>query len=193
MATIPAELGSIVPTLEAALDPSARLGAFRSALNTIDSYLRQAFYAGYSVDKLVRLRAQMMDRILVKAWQQHAPLADGGVALVAVGGYGRGELHPGSDIDITILVPPRMNRGLCGAIESFVTFLWDVGLVPGHSVRTIRQCKIQAKSDLSVATNLMEARLLCGDRKLYREMRDVTGPRYIWPTRKFFEAKSEEQ
>ncbi len=193
MATIPAELGSIAPTLEAALDPSARLSAFRSARNTIDSYLREAFYAGYSVDKLVRLRAQMVDRILAKAWQQHAPFALGGAALVAVGGYGREELHPGSDIDITILVPPRMNRGLCAAIESFVTFLWDMGLVPGHSVRTIRQCKIQAKSDLSVATNLMEARLLCGDRKLYREMREVTGPRYIWPTRKFFEAKCEEQ
>ncbi|MGH8646498.1 MAG: [protein-PII] uridylyltransferase, partial [Gammaproteobacteria bacterium] len=190
---IPAELGSIAQTLEAAVDPAGRLNAFRWALNSIDNYLRRAFYSGYSVDKLVRLRARMMDRILAEAWQQHAPIADGRLALVAAGGYGRGELHPGSDIDITILVLPRMNRGLCRALESLVTFLWDIGLDLGHSVRTIGQCKIEAKSDLSIATNLMEARFLRGDRKLYQEMRDVTGPRSIWPPRKFFEAKCEEQ
>ncbi|MGH8602011.1 MAG: nucleotidyltransferase domain-containing protein, partial [Gammaproteobacteria bacterium] len=193
LSPIPAELGSIALTLEAAVDPAGRLSAFRSALGTVASYLRQAFYAGYSVDKLVRLRAQMMDRILAVAWQQHAPLADGRIALAAVGGYGRGELHPGSDIDITILIAPRMNRALCRALETLVTFLWDIGLDLGHSVRTIRQCKIEAKSDLSIATNLMEARPLSGDQKLYQEMRDVTGPRSIWPTRKFFEAKCEEQ
>ncbi|MGH8612287.1 MAG: nucleotidyltransferase domain-containing protein, partial [Gammaproteobacteria bacterium] len=190
---IPAELVSIALTLEAAVDPAGRLSAFRSALSTLASYLRQAFYSGYSVDKLVRLRAQMMDRILAVAWRQHAPLADGRIALAAVGGYGRGELHPGSDIDITILIAPRMNRILCRALETLVTFLWDIGLDLGHSVRTIRQCKIEAKSDLSIATNLMEARPLSGDQKLYQEMRDVTGPCSVWPTRKFFEAKCEEQ
>lgn len=190
---IPAELQSVARTLEAPVNAGARLAAFRSALDAINTYLKDAFFSGRSVERLVGLRAQMVDHMLTTAWQQERALAKSGFTLVAVGGYGRGELHPGSDVDISILLDQRTTGLLRRALESFVTFLWDIGLVVGSSVRTITQCRKEAKADISVATSLMEARLLWGDPELFYAMRQVTSPECIWPTRRFFEAKLEEQ
>lgn len=67
------------------------------------------------------------------------------MALVAVGGYGRGELHPGSDIDLQILVEPDGGTALRGQLEEFLTFLWDIGLEVGHSVRSVAECAEEAK------------------------------------------------
>jgi [protein-PII] uridylyltransferase len=154
--------------------------------------LNQRFLAGAPVHELVSERAGLVDRVLVSAWR-HIGLPVEGLALAAVGGYGRGELHPGSDVDITILLGSDGEDQTNRRIEAYLTFLWDLGLEVGHAVRTIDQCREEAEADITVATNLMESRLLTGDEDLYEAMRAVTGPESIWPAPAFFEAKLREQ
>jgi len=168
------------------------LQRFRQALKQGNDYLAEAFGMGTPIKPLVYKRAWFIDQILQQAWEMYA-LEKEPLALVAVGGYGRGELHPASDIDIMILIQPRSPAERIEKIESFLTFLWDIGLEVGHSVRTVKECVHESKNDITVATNLMESRVLAGDDDLYRKMRKATGSEKIWPTRKFFEAKLAEQ
>src|SRR5690606_2518625 len=93
------------------------------------------------------------------------PLPPGG-ALLAVGGYGRGELYPYSDVDVMILLPEPPDQTAAGLIETFVAALWDLGVEPGLSVRTIADCKREAATDITIETSLLEARWLEGDRSL---------------------------
>ena len=74
-------------------------------------------------------------------------------------------------------------------LSAFVTQLWDIGLDVGHSVRTLKQCAELADSDITIATNLMESRTICGDPSLTEEMQKVTGPEHIWDAKAFFMAK----
>ncbi len=154
-------------------------------------YLNESFLAGTPVNNLVQQRAWLIDQLLLQAWQ--FIMTNDGPALVAVGGYGRGELHPASDIDLMILVKPRTSKAVNQIIEKLVVFLWDIGLEVGHSVRTVKDCIREAKYDITVATNLIESRLLAGNPEIYKEMLKETGPRKLWPTKKFFEAKLKEQ
>ena len=104
----------------------------------------------------------LIDAVLRAAWSEHARRAAGDLALVAVGGYGRGELHPCSDIDILVLLPQRPADGERATVERLVTFLWDIGLEVGHSVRTSTNAREESAADVSVMTTLLEARLLAG-------------------------------
>ncbi len=137
-------------------------------------------------------RAALLDHLLKHAFRLHFPAPDE-LALVAVGGYGRGELHPYSDIDVLLLVDAGAMERLREPLERFVLFLWDLGLEIGHSVRTVEDCVQEAAKDITVATNLMESRLLVGAEGLYLAMRAATGPDRLWPSREFFEAKWQEQ
>ncbi len=176
------------------LEPGAiGVEAFRRALKAGKEALRRNFEAGVPVDKLVTGRAHQVDRILRQAWEQIFSPPGGNIALVAVGGYGRGELHPHSDIDIMILLGDEERDSLRNRIEQFLRFLWDIGLNVGHSVRSLADCVREAEQDITVATNLMEARLLSGSDALFKRMREITGPDHIWPSDRFFEAKWKEQ
>ncbi len=115
------------------------------------------------------------------------------LALVAVGGYGRGELHPSSDIDIMVLLPKSDSADWQPDIEKFLTFLWDIGLEVGHSVRSIDDCQRESLADISVATTLFEARLLAGPESLFAGMRRALAPDRLWSSQDFFEAKVKEQ
>ncbi|MFL6646967.1 MAG: [protein-PII] uridylyltransferase [Sulfurifustaceae bacterium] len=171
------------------------LAVFRAALRDGRERLKHYYLDNpRQASHIVALQASLTDELLVRAWEYHAGLAPARLpmALVAVGGYGRGELHPSSDVDILILVK-KLTQKTGPFIEAFVRFLWDMGLEIGHSVRTIRECVQEAKNDLTVATNLMETRLLAGDSALFRKMRKLTGPRKIWPSAKFFAGKRQEQ
>ncbi len=168
------------------------LAQFRKALAEGTETLSQGFKEGVAVSTLVSLRAKLIDSLLKRAWQKNIS-EDTKAALVAVGGYGRGELHPNSDIDLMILVETRELNHLKSNLEQFLTFLWDIGLEVGHSVRSIKECAKEAKQDITVVTNIMESRLLAGNHETLLKMRTATSPAKIWPSDKFFKAKWQEQ
>ncbi len=166
-------------------------GPIRDALAKAGEELTARFEAGESVVDLVHARSELIDQMLVRLWNDH--VGDSGVALVAVGGYGRGELHPGSDVDVMILLPESISADTEESLSRFVTCLWDIGLEIGHSVRTLAQCSEEASADLSIATTLMESRLLCGPDVLFGEMQAIIEPEHMWPSPVFFEEKRKEQ
>ena len=180
-------------TLAGALDGADRVAAFRQALADGDANLKQRFADDEPVEALVRDRARMVDVVLGRAWSLHVGPRERDVDLVAVGGYGRGELHPCSDIDVLILLPKSEVTDGHDGIERFLTFLWDIGLEVGHSVRTIDDCQRESAADVSVATTLIEARLLSGPDYLFQSMKRALGQDNVWSSKAFFEAKVAEQ
>jgi len=172
---------------------SATPGAYRNALKSADADLFERFRHGEAVGNLVRLRARLVDRLLLTLWSRHGLEAAPGVALVAIGGYGRGDLHPYSDVDIMVLLEQDQPLAFEAELSAFWTELWDSGLEIGHSVRDIAACRAQAKDDLTVATSLMESRLLSGRESLYAAMKKAVDAESIWPSADFFAAKRKEQ
>jgi len=183
-------LASLATTL-AAQTPD--VAAFRQALHEGAERLKERFGEGEPVERLVRDRARLVDALLKSAWGLHVGKFTGDVALIAVGGYGRGELNLCSDIDLMILLPKSESSPWQDSLERFLAFMWDIGLEVGHSVRTIDDCQRECAADVSVATTLIEARLLAGPEPLLEAMRRALAPARLWPTRAFFEAKVAEQ
>jgi len=163
----------------------------RAALAAAGDDLKARFEAGESVVELVHARAAVIDEQLRNLWSHDVEAS--GAALIAVGGYGRGELHPYSDVDVMVLLPDDLPPGAEEALSAFVTSLWDVGLEIGHSVRTIAQCFEEASTDLTVATTLMEARLLAGPESLFDAMQAIIAPDKMWPSTDYFKEKRKEQ
>jgi len=170
-----------------------RVAAFRAALERGDVELKERFLQEEPVDELVRDRARLVDALLKQAWELEAGPKARDLALIAVGGYGRGELHPCSDIDVCILLPKSEAHDWQPGLEKFLTFLWDIGLEVGHSVRTIDDCQRESIADISVATTLIEARQLAGPEGLFNAMKHALAPDRVWPAGEFFEAKVKEQ
>lgn len=169
------------------------IALYRETLKSADKTLARRFEQGVPISTLVQTRAWLIDRLLIRIWSHRMGQHSSGIALVAVGGYGRGELHPGSDIDLLILLSTNPHNPHAKNIEALLLFLWDIGLEVGHSVRTIGDCVEQGIKDITVATNLMEARLIIGSDKLFNAMKAEVGPNKIWPSRDFFQAKLQEQ
>ncbi len=167
--------------------------AFRQVLDHGGELLRERFLADDAIEDLVRDRSRLVDIALRTAWVRHTGKFAEDLALVAVGGYGRGELHPSSDIDIMVLLPKSDSADWQPDIEKFLTFLWDIGLEVGHSVRSIDDCQRESLADISVATTLFEARLLAGPEALFAGMRRALAPDRLWSSQDFFEAKVKEQ
>ncbi len=177
---------------------AALAAGLRAELERRGAELRERFEAGAPASEVTAARAAAVDGALRAAWDGLGLGGDGDAALVAVGGYGRGELHPGSDVDLLVLLGRR--RGFApkrrrpdGRIEAFVALLWDIGLEVGHSVRSVRECASAARGDLTVITNLVEARLLAGPPALFEKMREAVAPARMWPAGEFFRAKEREQ
>ncbi len=164
---------------------------FRDAIRAADTFLNNRFEQGEDTETLVHEHAAFIDRILLHAWQRFS--WDKDISLLAVGGYGRGELHPHSDIDLLLLSKRKNHKPYKASIEGFLTFLWDIQLNIGHSVRSLSHCVEEAKADITVATNLMESRTLAGNVELRLKMEERTGPSNIWPANTFFRAKYDEQ
>jgi [protein-PII] uridylyltransferase len=169
------------------------LGLFKQSLIQGNALLKEQFDAGVTAATLIRGRSWLVDQLLQRVWSRFMGQAEDKLALVAVGGYGRNELMPGSDIDLLVLLPDNDNGQYNQKITDLLTFLWDIGLEVGHSVRTIDDCIEQSLADITVVTNLMEARLLAGSESLYQSMQASTAPSEIWNSRDFFEIKREEQ
>ncbi|HWS79053.1 MAG TPA: nucleotidyltransferase domain-containing protein, partial [Thermomonas sp.] len=170
--------------------------ATRAALAQADARLAKRFDGGEIVDKLVALRARAVDELILDAWRRCLPVADGAatasISLFAVGGYGRGELFPHSDIDLLVLADSESQQAFEPALARFLALLWDAGLQASQAVRSPAQCT-EAAADQTVLTALMEARALVADATAQRQLQDAVSPERVWPARAFFEAKVREQ
>ena len=162
----------------------------RAGLNANDARLAKRFDQGEEVDRLVALRARAADPLLREAWARCIPV-DAPLALFAVGGYGRGELFPQSDIDLLVLAEPEAQHAWHPALSRFFAMLWDAGLPASHAVRSVAQCT-QAASDQTVLTALIEWRALCADEAAQAALAAAISPAQVWPPRDFFVAKREE-
>jgi [protein-PII] uridylyltransferase len=141
---------------------------------------------------LVHARATFIDALLTKLWCQHQ-LDEYPLCLVAVGGYGRGELHPYSDVDILILTQDKLTTDISEQISSFITQLWDIKLDIGQSVRSVQDCLTLGKQDVTIATNLMEMRYITGTQSLFEQLQPLILEDVFWNSKDFFLAKKEEQ
>ncbi len=173
------------------LDEHDAIACCKDAISTATDYLHTQFRNDVGAGQLIRSRAAFIDQLLAALWDRQ-DWGECELALVAVGGYGRGELHPHSDIDLLLLVGDNGDAAK-GSMEAFLTLLWDIGLNIAQSVRTVAQCMEQASDDITVLTNLMEARVIRGDATLMQQVRELTGTQHMWPSADFFKAKLEEQ
>lgn len=167
------------------------ISVFKDAIHAATMQAHRRFEEGEYIRTLVQERAHFIDCMLHYAWHQFEWPEH--VSLEAVGGYGRGELHPASDIDLLILVEPAALEHSRTYIEEFLTLLWDIGLEIGSSVRSIAQTVELARTDITVATNIMESRTLAGNPQLRLTLMHQTGPDQLWPNDAFFRAKYDEQ
>jgi [protein-PII] uridylyltransferase len=119
-------------------------------------------------EKLLRSLRQSVDAVLTAAW--HHACLPANTALVGVGGYGRGELFPYSDVDLLILLEQAPDADTTEKLEGLVQLLWDLGLEIGSSIRTVDECLSESKADITVQTSLLEARLICGNEPLFAEL-----------------------
>lgn len=146
-----------------------------------------------SVQSLVKARARFIDQLLHTLWQRQDLQLDDTLCLIAVGGYGRGELHPYSDIDLLILSQHALTTKQQDKLSAFVTQLWDLKLEVGHSVRTLDETIELGRKDITIATNLMEMRRLLGNKTLYKQLQQAITEDSFWSSQQFFEAKRHEQ
>ncbi|HEY0503459.1 MAG TPA: [protein-PII] uridylyltransferase [Lysobacter sp.] len=171
------------------VEPAA---AIRAAVAAVDAGLAKAFDADANadIDRLLQARAGAIDAQVRNAWKACLP-ADASLALFAVGGYGRAELFPQSDIDLLVLAEPDAQAEHAEALASFVALLWDAGLPVGHAVRSAAQCT-EAASDITVLTAMLEARPLIAQVEHLHALQSAIAPSLVWPAGEFFAAKREE-
>jgi [protein-PII] uridylyltransferase len=166
----------------------------KEALKHIDETLNDRFIRGDSIRDLVFGRAAAMDALLQCIWKTFDWVHEEHIAMLAVGGYGRGELLPGSDIDLLFLfTEEQFIDANVDSLQSFLTLLWDIKLEVGHSVRTLDACIDEAANDVTITTNLMESRMLIGNEALRETLNNAVGPDKIWPSKDFYQAKIQEQ
>ncbi len=174
------------------IDPGARgalLARYKSRLQLEQAAIFDRYRGDADPPRLLHERSALVDALLRDLWAElHLP-AD--LALVAVGGYGRGELWPSSDIDLLLLLPDETDAALEGEVEQLIMLLWDIGLEIGHSVRSVAECLAEATGDLTVQTALVEARHLTGDEKLYADFHAAFASHL--DVQAFFHAKRVEQ
>ncbi len=157
----------------------------------VEKQLQESYENGQSIRDIILARSNLIDEALIFLWQ-HAGLHQTDLGLFAVGGYGRREMLPYSDVDIMILSEDDITPEQESLISTFISSLWDVGnFKPGISVRTIASCVEQATNDLTVATALIEARLITGNQHLARWARRIVSQ--TWTDKTFFDAKMQEQ
>jgi [protein-PII] uridylyltransferase len=161
--------------------------SLRSEVAAARAELKASYRVQPHPARLLRQHARLVDRTVKTVWQQAG--MPSGSALVATGGYGRGELYPCSDIDLLVLLAAEPDEAGRAALERLIGTLWDIGLEIGHSVRTVDACLEEATRDITVRTALLEARFLAGSRSLYGRLTGALSTDAL----SFFEAKKLEQ
>ena len=170
-------------------EPEQDAGSWRFRLRKEQAALRAAFEQKPDTARLLRRHCRCIDALLQDIWRQQDGLDE--VCLIAVGGYGRGELFPHSDVDLLLLMPEQANDALDKRIEALVGLFWDIGLAVGHSVRSLPECAEEARKDITVQTNLLEARLLSGNAARFHAFRQTIVA--LTHAHGFFQAKLREQ
>jgi [protein-PII] uridylyltransferase len=181
---------SRTPDIARAVAPAPHLlETWKARLAQSRAESRERYFRDHAIAALLRRLCRLTDDCLKALWQTLA--MPRGLTLVAVGGYGRGELFPFSDVDLLVLLPQTPDAGVNAALETFIGALWDVGLEAGHSIRTIDGCVALARDDVTVRTALLETRCIAGDRALFGRFTETLAGT-LDPLR-FFKAKQLEQ
>jgi [protein-PII] uridylyltransferase len=160
-------------------DRRALAAALRAAIDAGRAEIRRRFEARGDGAEAVREHSFLMDQAIgaladfvgERMYPRANPTSGEHLAIVAVGGYGRGELAPFSDIDLLFLLPYKKTPYTEQVVETLFYVLWDLGLKIGHSTRSVEECLRQAKADMTVRTALLEARCLWGDEALFGELK----------------------
>jgi [protein-PII] uridylyltransferase len=187
-------LSAVQPT------PAGGVAALRARLRdgkkALIEHFLQSRASAPAATRLVKQLTRHVDATLADLWRNAG--MPSGAALVAVGGYGRGELFPHSDVDVLVLLPDHLPgerlRGeastdsMRASVEGFITACWDIGLEIGSSVRTVEECVAEARADVTVQTALLESRLICGTRRLYAQFRHATAA--VMDPAAFYRAKT---
>ena len=184
----PSPMAPAAPSLTVTNPANNPLLGIPEWLAKIKDDISRALERGVSIRQLVAARACAIDSLLSALFNWYQ-LDDTDLALFATGGYGRGELSLHSDIDILLLAPTTINSQTSAKIDSLVALLWDVGLEPSLSVRTVEDC-LEAAKDHTVTSTLLEARLLIGNETLHSTPGDIVNQ--LWSQREFFEVKIHE-
>lgn len=199
MPAVPVDPATVLPNLPRLPAPVPRSGvsidarrALRQVLDDVDRNLAVAFRGGADTTDLLRLRAQAVERVVAHVWMACVGEA-ADCALFAIGGFGRGTLFPYSDVDLLLLAEASAIERQARAFEALFACLWDIGLQPGHAVRTPAQCLQIAGEDVSVFTALIDARRLVGDVQLDQALRAIVEKPGLWTPPDFLAAKREEQ
>ncbi|KAF1696157.1 [protein-PII] uridylyltransferase [Pseudoxanthomonas koreensis] len=189
METVPAHAAS-PGTSTLGPSPAQWAAQARELLAQGDARLLRRYGREVDIDRLLALRARLVDDILQRAWHDCLP-AGAPLSLIAVGGYGRGELFPRSDIDLLVLAEPQAQQQYQTGLSAFFALLWDIGLPVGHAVRSPAECTAAA-ADQTVMTALLEARPVVATAAAMEALEAAIAPERIWPPREFFQAKREE-
>ncbi len=168
-------------------------GAIKKYLEVEKKSLYNQFDPHHDVTDIITKNAELIDNAIIHCW--HCFLAENAtqLAIVAVGGYGRKEMFPHSDIDLLVLTQSQTPTSFQEQIEKLLRFLWDIGLKPSQSVRTVVDCINAARTEQTIMTGLLDARLIDGNRKLFDQLQAGISKDKIWPPEIFFEIKVEEQ
>lgn len=150
-------------------------------------------FSQYSVFELIENRTDFYDALLQRLWIQMGLDKQSQLSLIAVGGYGRREMFPLSDLDFLVLTAQILIAEVQERIVQFVQFLWDCGFEVGHAVRTLAMCESEGREDITIATNLLEARFLAGNRPHFDALRELVKADNFWSKETFFNAKVQEQ
>lgn len=169
------------------------IAAFKQLINSESEQIKQQFRPQQNVSNLLAKKASFIDGLLQCCWQHFLGNTKQSASLIATGGYGRSELFPHSDIDILILVSANPSAEFQDLLANFSRFLWDIGLKPGQSVRTISECLEVTADDQTIFTNLLEMRFIIGDFDLFNSLQTALNTHKLWQSEAFFLAKIDEQ
>ena len=154
----------------------------KAIISDFDNWIKKSKLKKQSrIDKYLRARSNLIDRIIRDNWKKLDLLKESDIAVFAVGGFGRGELHPFSDIDLLILSTFDLTKDQEKKIETFLGSMWDLGLEIGHSVRNAKENVIQAKKDVRNMTNILESRFVTGDPQVKNILENLISNKRIVP------------
>ncbi len=172
---------------------TANILRIKQAIKQHNDSLKNSFSPNKPIQDFLHAKSNFTDKLLCILWQQYIQQASEHFAIIAVGGYGRQEMFPYSDVDILILFDNDTRDADKQQLEQLCTALWDTGLKLGLSVRSSAECIQAARDDQTIMTNLLESRFIIGNPAIATELNTLIGDHQLWASEDFYRAKREEQ